>query len=76
MKREPHKSRLEIFALLILRQTKGHTLLWRSEDASNEAGYTAAPVACGWVGAVFEVTSSFGQEKCGQKPQKAKKSKV
>ena len=33
----------------------GH-LLW------NKAGYTATPVACGWAGAVMEVTRSFGQE--------------
>ena len=28
----------------------------------NKAGYTATPVACGWAGAVIEVTRSFGQE--------------
>ena len=28
----------------------------------NKAGYTATPVECGWAGAVFEVTRSFGQE--------------
>ena len=28
----------------------------------NKAGYTATPVACGWAGAVFEVTLSLGQE--------------
>ena len=27
----------------------------------NNAGYTAAPVACRWAGAIFEVTLSFGQ---------------
>ena len=27
-----------------------------------KAGYTATPVACGWAGAVIEVTRSFGQE--------------
>ena len=42
----------------------------------NKAGNTATPVACGWAGAVIEVTSSFGQEQWGQKPQKNKKSKV
>ena len=26
------------------------------------AGYTAAPVACRWVGAVFDVTGAFEQE--------------
>ena len=28
----------------------------------NKAGYTATPVACGWAGAIIEVTRSFGQE--------------
>ena len=28
----------------------------------NKAGYTATPVACGWAGAIIEVTPSFGQE--------------
>ena len=28
----------------------------------NKAGYMATPVACGWAGAVIEVTRSFGQE--------------
>ena len=28
----------------------------------NKAGYTATSVACGWAGAVIEVTRSFGQE--------------
>ena len=27
-----------------------------------EAGYTATKVVCGWAGAIFEVTRSFGQE--------------
>ena len=31
-------------------------------DIDNKAGYTATPVACGWAGAVFEVTWSLGQE--------------
>ena len=25
-------------------------------EVGNKAGYTATPVACGWAGAVFEVT--------------------
>ena len=29
----------------------------------NKAGYTATPVACGWAGAIFEVTGTFGQER-------------
>ena len=28
----------------------------------NKAGYTATEVACGWAGAIFEATPSFGQE--------------
>ena len=31
----------------------------------NKAGYTATPVACGWAGAIIEVTPSFGQEQWG-----------
>ena len=27
-----------------------------SNEEKNKAGYTAIPVACGWAGAVFEVT--------------------
>ena len=33
----------------------------KNEANPNKAGYTATPVACGWAGAVFEVTKSFGQ---------------
>ena len=33
----------------------------------NKARYTTTEVACGWVGAIFEVTRSFGQEQCGQR---------
>ena len=54
----------------------GRTHLQRCDDASekrkkikqkkdikeNKAGYTATPVACGWAGAIIEVTPSFGQE--------------
>ena len=28
----------------------------------NKAGYTATSVACGWAGAVIELTKAFGQE--------------
>ena len=38
--------------------------------------YTATPVACGWAGAVFEVTWSLEQEQWCRRPQKPKKSKV
>ena len=32
------------------------------ELIENKAGYTATEVACGWAGAIFDVTSPFGQE--------------
>ena len=28
----------------------------------NKAGYTATEVACGWAGAIFEITRPFKQE--------------
>ena len=28
----------------------------------NKAGYTATKVACGWAGAMFEVSGAFGRE--------------
>ena len=31
-------------------------------DERNKAGYTGTPVACGWAGAIIEVTCLFGQE--------------
>ena len=42
----------------------------------NKAGYTATPVACGWAGAIIEVSEAFGQEQKGQKPHLRQKSKV
>ena len=41
--------------------------------AKNKAGYTATQVACGWAGAIFKASPSFGQEQLGQRPQKPKK---
>ena len=38
---------------------------WVKKD--NKAGSTATPVACGWAGAILEVTRPFGQEQCGQR---------
>ena len=35
---------------------------WILSTVFNKAGYTATPVACGWAGAVIEVTRLFGQE--------------
>ena len=42
----------------------------------NKAGYRATEVACGWAGAIFEVTRPFGQEQGGQSNKIIKKSKV
>ena len=42
----------------------------------NKAGYTATEVACGWAGAIFEVTRPFGQEQWGQKNKIIKKRSV
>ena len=36
------------------------TLIFRKDE--NKAGYTATPVACGWAGAIIEVSGAFGQE--------------
>ena len=33
-----------------------------TEWLKNKAGYTATEVACGWAGAIFEVTRPFGHE--------------
>ena len=33
-----------------------------SADKRNKAGYTATEVACGWAGAIIEVSGAFGQE--------------
>ena len=41
----------------------------------NKAGYTATPVACGWAGAIIEVSGTFGQEQKGQTPNNAEKVK-
>ena len=48
----------------------------RKKKDENKAGYTATPVACGWAGAIFEVSGAFGQEQYSQKPHKRRKSKV
>ena len=32
------------------------------KSSLNKAGYTATEVACGWAGAIFKATPSFGQE--------------
>ena len=47
-----------------------------SFDIRNKAGYTATEVACGWAGAVFEVTRPFGQEQWGLKIKIHKKSSM
>ena len=34
----------------------------RGRRRRNKAGYTATPVACGWTGAIIEVSAEFGQK--------------
>ena len=41
----------------------------------NKAGYTATEVACGWAGAIFEVTSPFRQQQWSPKIKIIKKVK-
>ena len=50
---------------------EGHQSIWAGAVLSkssinaekvNKAGYTATEVACGWAGAIFEVTRPFWQE--------------
>ena len=59
-------------------QTDGRTDMARSRVPwpLKKAGYTATPVACGWAGAIFEVSKSFRQERYSQNPYKRRKSKV
>ena len=33
----------------------------KTEDNGNKARYTATPVACGWVGAIFELLEHWGR---------------
>ena len=40
---------------------KVHRLTCICVKQRNKAGYTATLVACGWAGAIIEVTRSFGQ---------------
>ena len=44
-----------------------------NQRKKNKAGYTATPVACGWAGAIFEVTKAFGQKQYGHRVKKIKK---
>ena len=46
-----------------------------SRVIQNKAGYTATEVACGWAGAIFEVTRTFGQKQFGQRNKIIKKVK-
>ena len=48
-----------IAPLLLTREFDGYYTYLANK---NKAGYTATPVACGWAGAIIEVTPSFGQE--------------
>ena len=42
--------------------------VYKRKVQKNKAGYTATPVACGWAGAILEVSGTFGQEQQGQNP--------
>ena len=70
-----------IFHLFIPRILIMHNLFRKNrkkkkKTKKNKTGYTATPVACGWAGAIFEVSGVFGQERYSQKPHKRQKSKV
>ena len=41
----------------------------------NKTGYTATPVACGWAGAVIEVTDYLGRSSDAKNPKDPKKVK-
>ena len=45
------------YLVIVFLKTHGKAMFTK-----NKAGYTATPVACGWAGAIIEVTLSFGQE--------------
>ena len=47
---------------LTLSARLGNFVQYISKFSINKAGYMATEVACGWAGAIFEVTRSFGQE--------------
>ena len=47
-----------------------------AKSYSNKAGYTATEVACGWAGAIFDITKPFGQEQLGQRNKIIKKESV
>ena len=50
--------------MLLIKGWESQLLSGKKErKKANKAGYTATPVACGWAGAIFEVTRPFGQEK-------------
>ena len=34
----------------------------QKKNQTNKAGYMATPVACGWAGAIFEVSGAIVQE--------------
>ena len=58
-----------------LRYILSFPLSWR-QFISNKVGYKVIPVACGWAGAVFEVTRPIGKAQWSQKIQKHKKENV
>ena len=47
----------------------------KAKENKNKAEYTATKVACGWAGAILEITKPFGQEQRGQRNKIIKKVK-
>ena len=48
--------------MLLIKGWESRLLSGKKErKKANKAGYTATPVACGWVGAIIEVSGAFGQ---------------
>ena len=45
----------------------------KKRKKKKRAGYRANPIACGWAGAIFEVTRAFLQNKCQSEGKDRKK---
>ena len=51
-----------LFPFCLKKKKKKQKRNMKRKRKRNKAGYTATPVACGWAGAVFEVSRVFRQE--------------
>ena len=56
------KRETEADALEVAKKLAASTSLLENPLKKNKARNTATPVACGWAGAIFEVSGTFGQE--------------